>query len=271
MRRCLEDEELFALVDGALSEKDERPIREHLEACVHCKEGVARIKGALACLSKEEPIDMAAHVDVVMAAIERAPSSVARPPRTTRVLPVALGALAAAAALVLGVGIGRHSPESEFTARGGAAVDAGLRRTVALTVQVLDGEVARPVVRGTVVTRKTRFLASHRNTSVVAAQAMVFAVDSKNTVHWLYPAYDSASADPPSVALVGTGGSEVMMSSAVSFEDLSSGPLTLFTVLSREPLRVSRIERMRDLSLAALRRELSEADISSIDVVVADE
>jgi anti-sigma factor RsiW len=271
MRPCLNDEELFALVDGAVAGKDAELLRRHIEVCERCGKSHRALERAMACLAEEEQLDVSVHADAVLAALDR--SVVAERPRPwRRRVPFAIGAVAAAAALFVGIGIGRN-PEEGFTARGAppsAIGSASLRRSIAVTVETLDGDVPRALEAGSRVTRDTRFVVSHRNTSRGTAHALVFAIDAKGAVHWLYPAYESAGSDPSSVLLGPTAGREVVMGSAVSFDDMSVGRLAIVTVLSREPLRVSQIEGRSVMSLDALRRDLPRTEITSIEVLVSE-
>lgn len=271
MRRCLTDDELFALVDGALAPHDSELLRRHLHGCSRCSDAVTTMERSLAGLAEEPSIDVTAHVNSVLAAIDR-PAPTERP-GPSRGLAIALSALAAAAALVLGVGIGRrHAGEDGFAARGGAHDDAAIGRSVAVTIHAVDGSLTRKIKAGATLPAGTRFVASHRNSSSSVAYALVFALDTKDEIHWLYPAYESANSDPPSVSLAPTQGREVSMESAVAFDDLAPGRLSLVTILSREPLPVSRIEdrskTRANLELDSLRAAFPEATVTSLDVSI---
>ncbi|HVH46066.1 MAG TPA: zf-HC2 domain-containing protein [Labilithrix sp.] len=272
MRSCLGDEELFALVDGALPAKDAMLLREHVDGCARCADSVKTLERALSCLAEEPPLDVRAHADAVLAALDR-PQPQARVRPWRRALPLAIGTLAAAAALVVGVGIGRHRTTGDdgFTPRGGALIDAPLGRSVAVTIQTLEGDLPRALVAGSKVTSETRFVASHRNTGTATAYALVFGVDARGDVHWLYPAFEAAGTDPASAPLPPTEGREALMGTGAWFDDLSPGRLSIVTILSREPLHVSRIEGRAALGLGveALRREFANSEVTSIDVFVA--
>lgn len=268
MRPCLQEEELFALVDGALAEKDARLLRDHAKACDACTKSIATLDRALSCLADEEALDVAAHADAVLAALDR-PLPVPRPRGWQRpAVTLGIGAMAAAAAFVLGIDFGRHSEEG-FAARGPSSAEHGIRRSVAIDVQTLEADVARPLVPGATVSASTRFVASHRNTGSTTAYAMVFGVDAHGVVHWLYPAYESAGTDPASVPLPPTRGRDVSMGTGVSFDDMSPGRLSVISLLSRAPLRLSTIEARAALGIEALRRDFPDADVTSIDVQVS--
>jgi hypothetical protein len=272
MRPCLDDEETFALVDGAVAEKDAAILRRHIDGCERCRTRVRAMERTIFALAEEENVDPVVHADAVLAALDEADVITARatPRRFGRILPLAIGGLAAAAALFIGIGLRRNTADDGFTARGGAMVDAPLRRSLAVTVQVLDGNVPRALTNEATVTPKTRFVASHRNTGTTTGHALVFAVDAKRSVHWLYPAYESAGTDPSSVMLAPTEGREVLMGTGVAFEDLAAGPASIVTVLSREPVPVSRIEQLSDPSPGAIQAALPGAEVTSIRVEVTD-
>lgn len=268
MRHCLSDEEMFSLVDGALAPGDSELLRSHSSGCSRCSNAVATMERSLAGLADEPALDVAAHASAVLSAIDR-PTPAVRP---SRFVPVAVSTLAVAAALVLGIGIGRRSStEDEFAARGGAS-DTSVGRSVAVTLHAVDGDVTRKVTAGVSVSGGARFVASHRNSSATPAYALVFGVDSRGEIHWLYPAYESIGSDPASVPLEPTQGREASMESAVSFDDLAPGRLSLVTILTREPLSVSRIESraksVSNLEPNALRKAFPEAAVTSLDVQI---
>ncbi len=270
MRPCLDDEESFALVDGALSEKDAVVLRRHLEGCERCRARVVAMEKSLAVLGEEVALDPAKHADAVMAALDGVRVEAKPPRRIGRLVPIAMGALAAAAALVIGINVGRRQHEDGFVARGGAVVDAPIGRSVAVTVHALDNDVPRPLTNNAVVGKDTRFAASHRNTGSTHAYAMVFVVDAKRAVHWLYPAYESLGSDPASVSLAPTEGREAMMGTGASFDDLAPGPMEVITVLSREPIHVSRIERLPEPSLSAIEAALEGAEVRALHLEVSE-
>lgn len=80
---------------------------------------------------------------------------------------------------------------------------------------------------------------------------MIFAIDAAREIHWYYPAYEAASTDPASLAIE-PGGSEVGLSDAIR-HDLRPGPLVIYAVFTRAPMRVLDVERR-------LREQIARAD-----------
>lgn len=258
MRPCLEDEEIFALVDGAASEKDAAVWRKHIEGCERCTKSVQPLERALAVIAEDEPLDATAHADAVMAAIERGD----RVTKRRRVQPVVLGGLALAAALLVGIGIGRRHSDDGFTARG-MSEGSALARDVAITLRA-NG---RPIAPNDELPPDARFDAMERNIGTSPAHALVFAVDAKANVHWLYPAYESTATDPPSITIASNTRNDLALGTAVAFDDLAAGPLSLVTILSPAPLHVSQIEtRGAALAPDELRRAFPETDVRVLPV-----
>lgn len=267
MRPCLVDEELFALVDGAVSEPDGRVLREHVAGCARCQKSVSKMERALDAIGREEPFDANAHADAIFARLDRAERATpSRGPGWWSRRASIVGAVAAAAAVLLGVGVMRRP--SEFAPRGASSVGARVSHSAGVTVGTTDGTAMTPIASGARISRHARFVASARNVSGEDAYALVFAVDAKKGVHWLYPAFTSDATDPASELLAPSAGREVVMKSAVVFDDLDAGRLTVVTVLSRTPMHVSQIEKRGALDLADLRKDFPDADVTSIDVDV---
>jgi hypothetical protein len=70
---------------------------------------------------------------------------------------------------------------------------------------------------------------------------MVFAVDAAAQLHWYYPAYEAAGADPRSIAIERDG--RVRPLPDAIEHDLPAGPLVFYAIFSRAPLRVLDVER----------------------------
>lgn len=69
---------------------------------------------------------------------------------------------------------------------------------------------------------------------------MIFARDAGGEVRWFYPAYQQAGTDPESLPIVAS--SEQTLLSEVIRHKLATGPLTLYALFSRRPLRTSEVE-----------------------------
>ncbi|HVJ94325.1 MAG TPA: hypothetical protein VM580_31270, partial [Labilithrix sp.] len=92
--------------------------------------------------------------------------------------------------------------------------------------------------------------------SLRRARALVFAVDSASTIHWLYPAYTNADEDPESIVLEPTK-TERPFETSVILEAPTSGTLRIVSLVTEQALHVSDIERRPP---ALLSREALERD-----------
>lgn len=156
--------------------------------------------------------------------------------------------LAAAASLALAV-YGRWSDrgdaalvgqsEDEFRAKS-AAPEAANERWVDLALaRVSDTGEPRPL--GDRLSSRDGLLVSYSNLGPRPfAYLMVFAVDAAGHVYWFYPAYERPDSDPVSVAIAVAGRKFLP---DVIHHDLPPGPLAIYGVFSRAPLKVSEIER----------------------------
>ncbi|HSR97409.1 MAG TPA: hypothetical protein VLM79_10185 [Kofleriaceae bacterium] len=74
---------------------------------------------------------------------------------------------------------------------------------------------------------------------------MIFAIDAAHEIHWYYPGYEAAGSDPASLA-IRSRGSDIALADAIH-HDLRPGPLVIYALFTRQPLRVLDIEqRLRE-------------------------
>jgi hypothetical protein len=71
---------------------------------------------------------------------------------------------------------------------------------------------------------------------------MVFAVDSKGEVYWLFPAYLEEGSDPRSIEIF-QGRPQVELGEKIR-HDFTPGPLVFYGVFTHQPLHVSTIESL---------------------------
>jgi hypothetical protein len=171
---------------------------------------------------------------------------------------------------LLGIGIGRGTkddPGGEFTARGGSSASS-LERDIGIDVLKRngDGTFARVEENDEVATTAS-FAARYRNVGASSSNALVFLVDSKHDVHWLYPAFTDPQMDPASVSIPPAKESQ-SMGDGVTFSEIAPGPATVVTLLTKQPLTVSQIERRNDVTPDALRRAFPEAVVRALPIRV---
>lgn len=94
------------------------------------------------------------------------------------------------------------------------------------------------------------------------AYLLLFAVDSRNVVHWIAPEFTAAGTDPEAMT-VAPGPSERLLSHAAAFDDLAPGPLRVVAVITRKPTHVSEVEALsgEELDGAALMKHFPRAEV----------
>ena len=228
------------LIDEQLTRSEEAKLRRHLIDCHRCQKEHA----ALQTLTRDLAAPLGREPPSTAAVLGRltephAPDAGARPIRARR-LAGALGALGAVAALAAGLAlwIGR-TPADPFQPRGGAAAADTLSRQVGVKVYSPLGQPA--LADGARVRADVPFTATYRSVRA-RAHLLLFAVDARDQVHWLYPAYLDARSDPLSVELA-QHALETPLPDSSLLEDLPPGALRLVAIISQEALHVSDIER----------------------------
>jgi hypothetical protein len=262
---CPKPQELTRLLDGELTENRAASLRAHLVTCAACAVALAAQRRLVARIAA--PIPDSPSPGALAAVMSRlggeVPVPTARSPR--RVLGM-LGGLAAAAALAsVGVALlpGRAPDHGAFTARG-AVVE--WTRKVGVDLWVLE-RAPRPIAAGDRLVEGTALVASFSNVDSSPAYLLAFAVDARDDVHWLYPAFVEPGSDPASIRLDPAVVHRALPESVI-LEDVSPGPLRFFLVVTREPLPVSSIESARGpaRSLAALRARWPDARVDELPV-----
>jgi hypothetical protein len=250
------------LLDGEATHNEETTWRAHLAGCARCRAEHDRLGRLLA--------DVAATVDgaPVKKAIEQVMQAVARGQTREEVArsrwPWVLGSTAFAA--ILTVLIWTYPPAGRFQPRGTAG--AALSRRVDITLHG-PPQALEPLDDGAYLTAATPLVAHWRSLERAPVYLLLFAVDARSDVHWLYPAYTDRVTDPAAVPLSHTVDERVMPES-VLLEDPAQGPLRLISLVTREPLHVSAIERMAPAELRAerLQAHFPDASVTEVDVVL---
>jgi len=70
---------------------------------------------------------------------------------------------------------------------------------------------------------------------------MLFAVGASGQIHWFYPAYEQLGENPQSIRIE-HGSADVMLNDVVRHR-YAPGPLSVYALFSRQPLRVLEVER----------------------------
>lgn len=225
--------------DGTLPPEEERAMREHLPGCAAC---TARYERHLV-LEQIDPDALGARDRIGRGlgfAEERAAGdAVGLPkaaPRWTRVAPLAVGALAAAAAALLFVGTrGDRRPDQGFQARGGDGTAGGAGLVV---YRVEDGGL---VAAGEEIRATSELAFAYGNPSA-KKHMVIFAVDERRRVFWYHPAWTDEAQDPSAVAARAGEGPHTL-GEAVRHPFDPGGRVRICSVFTDEPVTVRRVER----------------------------
>ncbi|MGC4093992.1 MAG: zf-HC2 domain-containing protein [Polyangiaceae bacterium] len=260
-KACPERALLIEFVDEALSREANEAVERHLLDCPRCGQEVAQLRQLCRDLAAplDGELDVPAHVQSVLGHLDEAPKR-AQSGRKVALM-AAAASLAAAAALTLHF---RHDqPElAEFQARGSSA--SSLSREVGVEPLAYEPTLRRLGERAHVGTN-TPLGASFRNLGSEPVRLLLFAVDAGGSVHWLSPPYTRADSDPEATLLAASQ-VEQPLPTTLLMEGARPGALRVVSVVSRDVLHVSDVERLApaDLTLTALQRRFSNAVVRQV-------
>jgi hypothetical protein len=255
-KRCPSEDELLSFVDADLSPEQLARVEKHLEVCSACAKQVMTLSGLVedlgAPLRAEPPLDVALHVASVM---DRLDSRVIER-RWSAWLSWGGGLTAAAAALMLFIKfqspvIPAKVPGAELVARGGP-VEASLSRNVGVQLYSSRHTELSALGSGSRIAQSTALTAGLRNLANEPAYLLLFAVDSRQAVHWIAPEYTSQDSNPEA-SPIAPAKTERLLPSVATFDDLAPGPLRVIAVISSDPLHVSDVEALPPAELSAER------------------
>jgi len=236
---------LGAFLEGEVTRSEAAEIEDRLAGCAVSRRHLAQLEDIRTSLS--HPPDALEAVDLV-ASVRQAIAAAPLPPRRVRTGGwVRAGGAAACAAIVVGIAVmwgssSRHPAEpDEF--RGKSAASAVEDRWVRIDVfRVGSAGAAEPLEAGGALRSGDGLVFRYTNSGREPfGYLMVLAVDAAGEVRWYYPAYETAG-DNPSSLVIQPGGVGVALPDAVHHE-LGPGPLVIYGLFSRGPLRVLEIER----------------------------
>jgi hypothetical protein len=260
---CPSNREWLSLIDGEATENRAAELRAHAGDCSRCAQELAMQRQLVRDLAAPVPVSSDA-VAAVMRRLEKAE----RPARRLGWRGWALtgGALAVAAVMAFLIVPSTGIDRGMFSARGHRVP---WPQKVGVEVWAIESS-PRKLEAGSVLSPATPMVASYHNVDTAAAYLLVFALDARGEIRWAYPGFEDAESDPASVRLEPLQMNKVLPDS-VLLDGLPAGPLDLVTVISREPLRVSRIESLSgpERSVASLHARFSTARIESMSLRVA--
>ena len=259
---CPSHQEWLILIDGEATENRAGELRTHASGCSRCAQELELQRQLVRDLAAPVPMSSGA-VEAVMRRLE----NVERPARRFgwRSWVLAGGALAAAAAIAFLIVPATGIDRGIFSARGHRVP---WTQKVGVEVWAIEAS-PRKLEAGAMLSPATAIVASYHNVDAAAAYLLVFAVDARGEVHWAYPGFEDAKTDPAAVRLEPLQMKKVLPDS-VMLDELPAGPMELITLISREPLHVSRIESLPvpERNTARLRARFSAARIETLSLRV---
>ena len=262
---CPTTVEWLNLLDGEATENRAAELRAHASGCSRCAQELELQRQLLRDLAA--PVPVAA--DAVQAVMRRLEKSERLPRRWGwRSWTLAAGALAAAAVVPFLVLPRAGVDRGFFSARGHKIP---WTQKVGVEVWALESS-PRKLTTGATLSPRAAIVASYHNVDASVAYLLVFAIDARGEVHWVYPGFEDPKTDPPSVRLEALQMKKVLPDS-VLFENLPAGSLEIVTLVSREPLSVSRIESLSapERSVARLLARFPSARIEGLSLRVVPE
>jgi hypothetical protein len=236
--KCVGEAELVRAEMGELTLNRVREVDAHVAGCSRCAQVRSELRELVSDLGRRPaPADGERFTEQVMAARSSQPAP-ARPRRFG--IPV----FAAAAVMVLAVGAvtlstSLRGKDEAWTARGQAG-DARSRTPSAEVLVVRDGKLLP--VSGQTLSSTDAFAVRTVNRMREPRYLAAFAVDAAGAVHWIFPEYTDGSLDPKSIPLA-PNEDEQLLPQLVAPDKPSSGPMRVFTLISRESTSVKQIEK----------------------------
>jgi hypothetical protein len=232
--------ELAAYLQGEVTASEARAIDAALSADAGSRKRLDELKQVCDALSAPIPelerLDLAANVQAALAKPE--PSSRKRGRLWVWTLSAA-AALASVGALFLGV-LPRAPADSEFRAKSGGIAADGSRRWAGIQIHRVS-DTGKPERVSDRLTPRDGLVFSYTNLGPTPFDyLMIFAVDAHGKVYWFYPAYERHGTDPSAVTIEKST-SETRLPDVVN-HDFARGPLSIYGLFARRPLRVSDVE-----------------------------
>ena len=127
----------------------------------------------------------------------------------------------------------------------------------------------RPLASGGSISPSTALAVGVRNLGQGPAYALLFAIDSRQVVHWIAPEFNEPGSNPEALHIVPLR-DERLLSTQVVFDDLAPGPLRIVTLVSSEPSHVSQVEALSpsELGSATLSQRFPRAEAREVTVTV---
>ncbi len=252
-KACPSAEDLLGFVDASLAPEQLERVEQHLTRCPGCGQQVATLHELVAGIAAKlvsraaEPFDPEAHVSAVMQRLDAPLATQTRPSRMLWGSALAgLGAVAAAALLMVQLTAQPELQEGQLTARGSSR-EAALSRDIGVQLYAREDGL-RALGPGSRIRANVPLTAGLRNLSQQRAYLLLFAIDARQTVHWIAPQFLDPSSNP-SAATILPSEQERLLPSSVVFDDLAQGTLRIVMLITAQPTHVSQIEMLSSQEL----------------------
>ena len=264
--RALASETLAAYLERELSPSETQRLEDMLARDADAQRRLEQLRHIRDALSAPEPelesIDLVLAVQTAQRLPERTP------PRRSIWWLLGGGVTATAAALLLAFGVdtGQWSP-SEFRAKSGGSELPDPRRWTAVQVyQVSAG--GEPQQLSERVSANDGFLFSYTNLGPEPFEyLMIFAVAASGQVSWFHPSYETVGTNPTSIHIE-KGRAEVPLKEVIE-HDFAPGPLSIYALFTRQPMRVLEVEAWLEQQRGNLRPLTAPAG-ANLDVIVTE-
>jgi hypothetical protein len=251
MNVCPGKKEMADHLAGALPVDASKKISEHLRECICCRRDYGEMRAVVDDL-KDAPGEFTSHHLVEEIGMKIRSGNIAKPDlypqywyRSIKNWGVVGGMIAATVlGIVIGSGVFRDSPSGAdlvgyVGSRGGNATADRWVSVVLFQRNRSSSEytlVTRRITSGNpiAVTYEDRSRSSHR-------YLMVFGVDSKKQIFWLYPGYTDPSKNPTSIEIT-TNGKRVSLPDEV-VHSYAPGRMRFFGLFTDTPLNVLDVEQ----------------------------
>jgi hypothetical protein len=238
--RHLDASRLTAYLEGEVTASERAAIEAELAESAEARRRLGQLRGLKSLLeapaTELETIDLAARVRVAVRAPVPAPPRAARARRWAALFAATLACLGSVA-LVL---TRPRNDDAEFRAKSNGPALTDAKRWAGVQVFRVSAQ-GTPEQLGAHMSKKDGLLFSYTNLGTHPSEyLMIFAVDASGEVRWFYPAYERADTNPESI-VVARDSAHVPLGALVQ-HDFASGPLSLYALFARQPLRVLEVE-----------------------------
>jgi len=230
-------ETLAAYLEGELTQSDSARLAAELREDADAQRRLEQIRRIFSVLRRQE--HELEGVDLVLGvrrALLEQPSAAWKPPARW----LAAGGIAAAAAVALFAARTLPSEVSEFRARSAGSSATEATRWAGVKIYRSGKNAEAELLQGSLSSNEGLLFAYTNLGPQPFDYLMLFAVGASGQIHWFYPAYEQLGENPQSIAIE-RGAANVMLTDVVRHR-YARGPLRIYALFSRKPLRVLDVE-----------------------------